>query len=148
LVIAGKKGWMFEPIFEKVKKLGLTDKVVFTDFIPEEDKPGLIKGAKVFVLSSYWEGFGLDALNAMAAGVPVVVSNVGSLPEVVGNAGVLVDPTNIESISEGIGHVLSLPKSEYNSIVKKGLLQAEKFSWIRTAREVLKICLQTKQVKP
>lgn len=139
LVIAGKKGWMFEPIFEKVKKLGLKDKVIFTDFVPEEDKPGLIAGAKVFVLPSFWEGFGLDVLNAMACGVPVVVSNVGSLPEVAGEAGVLVDPGNIDSIAGGIKEVINAPQEKYNNMQEAGLRQAKKFSWEKTARETLKI---------
>lgn len=139
LVIAGKKGWMFGPIFQKVKDLNIEDSVVFTDFVPEEDKAGLIKGAKVFVLPSFWEGFGLDALNAMAAGVPVVVSNIGSLPEVVGDAGILVDPKSIESITTGIDKVISAPKEKYNSIAKLGLMQAKKFSWDKTAKETLKV---------
>jgi glycosyltransferase involved in cell wall biosynthesis len=139
LVIAGKKGWLYQPIYEKVGKLGLNDKIVFTDFVPEEDKPGLIKGAKVFVLPSFWEGFGLDVLNAMGSGVPVVASNVGSLPEVVGEAGVLVDPNSIDSIVKGVSHVLSMGELEYNSMVDRGLAQAKKFSWEKTARETLKI---------
>lgn len=139
LVIAGKKGWMYESIFNKVKKFDLEDDVIFTDFIPEEDKPALIAGAKVFALPSFWEGFGLDALNAMASGVPVVVSNVGSLPEVVGGAGIMVDPNDTESIAEGLNKVLLAPKAKYNSMVEKGLSQAKKFSWEKTARETLKI---------
>lgn len=139
LVIAGKKGWLYEGIFEKVEKLGLKTKIIFTDFVAEDDKPALISGAKVFVLPSYWEGFGLDVLNAMACGVPVVASNIGSIPEVVGNAGVLIDPCSIESISEGISKVLSMNKSDYNSMVAKGLIQASKFSWEKTARETLRI---------
>jgi len=139
LVIAGKKGWLYQPIYKKVEKMNLEDKVVFTDFVSEEDKPGLIKGAKVFVLPSFWEGFGLDALNAMASGVPVVVSSVGSLPEVVGDAGVLVDPNSIDSIAKGVDSVLSMGNLEYNSIVKRGLAQAKKFSWEKTARQTLEI---------
>lgn len=139
LVIAGKKGWMYGSIYEKAKRLGLNDEVVFTDFIPEEDKPRLIKGAKLFILPSFWEGFGLDALSAMASGVPVIVSNVGSLPEVVNGAGILVDPNSPKSIADGIKKVLSMTKSDYNSIVTKGLAQAKKFSWEKTARETLKI---------
>jgi len=127
--------------------LGLTDKVVFTDFVPEEDKPALINGAKVFVLPSFWEGFGLDALNAMAAGVPVIASNIGSLPEVVGDAGILVDPNNVSEITSAIDKVLSMNKSDYNSMVEKGVAQAKKFSWEATARETLNICLKTKQAK-
>ena len=139
LVIAGKKGWMYESIFNKVEELGLTGKVIFTDFVPEEDKPELIAGAKVFVLPSFWEGFGLDALNAMASGVPVVASNVGSIPEVVGAAGKLIDPNSIDSIADGISGVLSMSKLEYNSMVEKGLSQVKKFSWEETARKTLEI---------
>src|SRR3989304_166409 len=80
LVIAGKKGWLYESIFEKVKKLGLTREVIFTDFVPEEDKAPLIRGAKVFALPSFWEGFGLDALNSLAFVGPVVAFPVWWLP--------------------------------------------------------------------
>ncbi len=139
LVIAGKKGWMFNFIYNKVKELKIEDRVVFTGFVPEEDKPGLVKGAKAFVIPSLWEGFGLDALTAMACGVPVIASNVGSLPEVVGEAGILVDPNSSQSIAGGIGKVLTMNKTEYNSIVKKGLEQVKKFSWEKTARETLKM---------
>jgi len=129
LVIAGKKGWLYESIFKKAEQLGLTDKVVFTGFVPEEDKPGLIRGAKVLVLPSFWEGFGLDAVNAMASGVPVVASHAGSLPEVVGEAGILVDPDDIDSMAQGIESVLSADSTKYNRIVAAGLSQARKFSW-------------------
>jgi glycosyltransferase involved in cell wall biosynthesis len=139
LVIAGKKGWLYESIFERVQKLGIEKKVIFTDFIPDDDRAPLIAGAKLFVLPSFWEGFGLDVLNAMACGVPVVCSNVGSLPEVAGDAGILVDPYNTDSIKEGIEKVLSMNPSEYNKIVDKGLTQVKKFSWEKTARETLKI---------
>lgn len=139
LVIAGKKGWMFDSIFEKVKELGLENKVIFTDFVPEVDKPALIRGAKIFVLPSFWEGFGLDALNAMACGVPVVASKVGSLPEVLGDSGVMINPHNVDDIADGINRVLSMNKLEYNSMIQKGLSQAKNFSWEKTARETLKI---------
>ncbi len=138
LVIAGKKGWLYESIFERTKSLGITDRVMFTDFVAEEDKPRLIKGAKVLVIPSYWEGFGLDALNAMACGVPVVSSTAGSLPEVVGDAAIPVNPKSPVSIAKGIERILSMNKREYNSIVERGLAQAKKFSWDKTARETLK----------
>ncbi len=144
LVVAGKKGWLYKTIFEKVAKMGLKDKVVFTDFISEEDKFALIGGAKVFVLPSFWEGFGIDTLSAMAMGIPVVASNVGSLPEVVGEAGILVDPYDNESIANGITKVLSMSKSDYNRIVEKGLAQASKFSWEKCARETLEVLEKSK----
>lgn len=139
LVVAGKKGWLFDSIFKKTKDLGLEKEVVFTGYVSEEDKPALIKGAKAFVLPSYWEGFGLDVLNAMAGGVPVVVSDVGSLPEVVNGAGILVDPYKAKSIENGIIKLLSLDNVGYNKYVKAGLAQANKFSWADTARETIKI---------
>jgi glycosyltransferase involved in cell wall biosynthesis len=145
LVIAGKKGWLFEPIFEKVKKLGLEKRVIFTDFVPEEDKPPLMAGAKVFCLPSFWEGFGLDVLNAMACGVPVVVSKVGSLPEVAGQAGIYVDSKEPKSIAEGLKRVLSMSDLEYNKLREKGLAQAKKFSWEKTTRKTLKILEEIKK---
>lgn len=146
LVIAGKKGWMFDDIFSEVKKLNLQNSIIFTDFVNEEDKASLIAGAKVFVLPSFWEGFGLDPLNAMASGIPVVVSRVGSLPEVVGDAGILVDPYNIDSIAEGVGEILESSKAEYEKFVKKGLEQARKFSWEKTARQTLGVLESVKNV--
>lgn len=145
LVIAGKKGWLYSPIFEKVKELGLTKEVIFTDYIVEGDKPALIAGAKAFVIPSFWEGFGLDVLPAMACGVPVVVSKIGSLPEVVGEAGIFVDPDSVESIAAGIKKVLSMSKVEYNKQVKKGLAQAAKFSWEKTAKKTLEIIENAKR---
>lgn len=139
LVIAGKKGWLYESIFAKVKKLGLSKDVVFTGFVDEEDKPALIKGAKAFVLPSFWEGFGLDPLYAMALGVPAVVSKEGSLPEVVGDAGVLIDPYKPESIAQGLEKVLSMDKNEYNRIIEAGLKQAEKFSWPKTGQKTIEV---------
>jgi glycosyltransferase involved in cell wall biosynthesis len=145
LVIAGKKGWLYQSIFKKAEELGLNDKIVFTDYVSEEDKPALYKGARVFVSPSFWEGFGLDALNAMACGVPVVASNVGSLPEVVGKAGMLVDPYSSDSIAGGLRNVLSATKSKYNGIVETGLKQAAGFSWEKTARQTLKIIEEVKK---
>jgi len=139
LVIAGKKGWLYDSIFKKVKSLGLEKDVIFTDFVAEEDKPALIKGAKVFVLPSFWEGFGLDVLNAIACGVPAVVSNIASLPEVVGSAGILVDPYKPESIASELNKVLLMAKKDYNILVEAGLSQANKFTWESTARGILRV---------
>lgn len=139
LVIAGKKGWLYNSIFRKARELGLGNEVIFTDFVPEEDKPALIRGAKVFCLPSFWEGFGLDPLNAMGSGVPVVVSSRGSLPEVVGDAGIMVDPEDMYSIASGLKTVLSLSEIEYNKFMVQGLRQAEKFSWEKTARQTLRV---------
>jgi len=135
LVIAGKKGWLYQSIFEKVKELGLEERVVFTGFVDEEDVPALMVGAKVFTLPSFWEGFGIPAVNAMACGVPVVVSNAGSLPEVVGEAGVVVNPYQPEDIARGIKEAID----NRDELVEKGLEQAKKFSWEKCAEQTLKV---------
>jgi glycosyltransferase involved in cell wall biosynthesis len=139
LVIAGKKGWLYESIFDVVKAKGLESYIVFTDFVPEDEKPYLIKGAQAFVLPSFWEGFGLDVLSAMAMGVPVVVSDRGSLPEVVGDAGLIVNPDNLESIAQGIIDVLSMKSQDRAILIKKGYERASSFSWEQTARKTLSV---------
>jgi glycosyltransferase involved in cell wall biosynthesis len=139
LVISGKKGWLFESIFKKIEELGLKNKVIFTDYLAEKDKPALLAGAKVFVLPSFWEGFGMDVLNAMSCGTPVVISSVASLPEVAGKAGVYINPNKPESIARGIKEVLSMNNVEYSKLVKKGLNQVKLFSWEKTAKKTLKI---------
>lgn len=145
LVVTGKKGWSYESIFQKVKDLGLTDHIIFTDFIPESEKPALIAGAKLLALPSFWEGFGLDVLNAQASGIPVVVSNKGSLPEVSGDAGVIVDPYSPQSIAQGMKKVLTLNDLEYNKLVKAGLENVKGFSWRKTALETIKILEEVKE---
>ena len=139
LIIAGKKGWMYEQIFKKVQTLGLTERVVFTDFVPEEDKPALMAGAKVLVCPSFWEGFGMIALEAMAVGTPVVVSDIASFPEVVGKAGILVNPKDPTSIATGIEKVLNMPEKQYNELVARGAAQAKKFSWEKVAKQTLEV---------
>lgn len=140
LVISGKKGWLYENIFRTVKDLSLEKDIIFTDFLPEEDKVPLIAGAKLFALPSFWEGFGLDVVSAMALGVPVLVSNRGSLPEVVGNNGVIVSPESKEDIARGILDVINMPKLKKEKMIikAKGYVN-KKFDWYSTARETLKI---------
>ncbi len=137
LVIAGKKGWLYESIFKKVNSLKLRKRVIFTGFLAEEDKPSLIKGAKAFVMPSFWEGFGIDVVNAMACGVPVVISNQGSLPEIGGEAAVYVNPYDAHSIADGIIKVLSMSRNDYNKIVKENLKWVKRFDWEKTARKSL-----------
>ena len=142
LVIVGKKGWMYEEIFEKVKTLGLEKEVIFTGYVADEELPALYKGAECFVLVSLYEGFGFPVLEALSFGVPVVVSNVSSLPEIAGNAGVLVDPYDVKDIAQGITKVLRYSNTERQSMIEKGLKQAKKFSWEKCARETLKVLME------
>ncbi len=138
LVIAGKKGWLFKTIFQKVKDLGLVNKVIFTDFVQANDLPALISGAKVYVLPSLYEGFGLPVVEAQSCGVPVVVANNSSLPEIVGKSGVLVDPLSVDSIYEGIKLVLE-DNSLRDKLIKEGFKNCERFSWAKTAAETLRV---------
>lgn len=137
LVIAGKKGWLYQEIFSEVKRLGLEARVVFTGFVSEEEKPYLISGATAFVLPSFYEGFGIPVLEAMGLGVPVVASKGGSLPEAGGETALYCDPYSDQSISEAIGKVLDLNEKQRDEIIKGGLRQTEKFSWEKCARKVL-----------
>lgn len=139
LVISGKKGWLYEDIFKLVQELDIEDRVIFTDFVPEEDKPALLAGARVFASPSFWEGFGMHVLEAMASSIPVVVSNIGSLPEIVQDAGILVDPYSPKDIARGLREVVTATQNRYNMLARKVVSQAEKFSWEKAARETLKI---------
>jgi glycosyltransferase involved in cell wall biosynthesis len=126
LVIAGKKGWLYESIFKQVKKLGLDDDVIFTDFVDEQDKAPLIGGTRAFILPSFWEGFGLDVLTAFALHIPVIASDV------------LIDPKDTDSIANGIKSVLSMSKTDYNKLVLREKKQLGKFSWEEAAKLTLK----------
>lgn len=136
LVLAGKKGWLFESIFSEVEKLGLTNEVIFTGYVPDDDLPSLYNGASLFVYPSFYEGFGLPPLEAMACGCPVVAANISSLPEVVGDAGVLVDPNRSDDLAEAMIKVLR--DYELSACMSnRGIARAATFSWERCAQETL-----------
>lgn len=138
LVIAGKKGWMFDEILETPEKLGIKDKVKFLEFVPNEDLPSLYSKALCFVLPSLYEGFGLPVLEAMANKCPVITSNVSSLPEAGGDAALYVDPENVGDIVAKMEKVISDGKLR-EQMIKKGLEQVKKFSWEKTAKETLSV---------
>lgn len=143
LVIAGKKGWLYSTIFDKVERLGLKERVVFTDYVDEEDKPALIAGAKVLAAPSFWEGFGMQVLEAMGCGVPVVISEVASLPEVAGDAGVYVDPYKTDSIARGLEKILEMEAKDYQNLVKKSVKRAEQFNWDKTAEKTIEVIMNS-----
>ena len=142
LVISGKKGWMYKNLFAEAKELKLGNDVVFTGFVAENDKQALMKGAKVFLSPSHWEGFGLHVLESISQGTPVVSSSKGSLTEVLGDSGIYVEPKDSKSIFEGIVKVLNLNETEYNKLVEKGTKQAQKFSWEKSALKTIKVLEQ------
>jgi len=136
LVIVGKKGWMYDQILQKSNELGIEDKVIFTDFVPDNDLPSLISGAKVYVNPSLWEGFGIPVVEAQACGVPVAVSNSSSLPEIVGDSGALFDPTDVNAITSALGNLLTNAKTR-SDLVKKGHENLKRFSWEACAEQTL-----------
>ncbi|MEK7851993.1 MAG: glycosyltransferase family 1 protein, partial [Deltaproteobacteria bacterium] len=138
LVITGRKGWLYAPLFELIKSEGLEQNVIFTGFVPDEELPYIYNGADLFVYLSLFEGFGIPPLEAMVCGVPVICSDATSLPEVVGDAGILVDPMDQEGVEKAILNVLISP-SLRREMQEQGFLQAGKFSWERTARETLEV---------
>jgi len=138
LVLVGAQGWRNEQLARTIDSLNLKDKVIITGFVKDEDLPYIYKGATVFVYPSLYEGFGLPPLEAMACGVPVISSNISSLPEVIDGAGILVDPENEVAIAEAIKKLILKPKLA-QKIAKKGKARSRKFSWERAAKETLKL---------
>jgi len=138
LVIAGAKGWLYDEVFEKAKNSRFSKDIIFTGFINEKDKPYLYNLAKIFVYPSFFEGFGLPPLEAMACGVPTIVSNASSLPEVVGNGAIMIDPYNVDELALAIRKVLE-DKDLREDLIKKGLKQAKKFDWNKTIQQFLEI---------
>lgn len=134
LVIAGKKGWMYDAIFAQVSALGLADRVVFTGYVAEEDLPRLYGGARAFVYPSRYEGFGLPVLEAMQCGAPVITSDVSSMPEVAGGAALLIDPDDVGGLADALARVLS-DDALAADLSRRGIARAAGFSWERCARE-------------
>lgn len=138
VVVAGWRGWLWEDSLRSVAELGLDDHVRWLGYVSDNDLPCLYAGAQVFVYVSQFEGFGLPPLEAMASGVPVVASQVSSLPEVVGDAGLLVDPDSTEEIAEAVWRILA-DHALQQELRAKGLARASRFSWRQTARHTLEI---------
>jgi glycosyltransferase involved in cell wall biosynthesis len=112
--------------------------VVLTGYVPDEDLAALLSGALTFVFPSLYEGFGFPVLEAMACGTPVVCSNVSSLPEVAGDAALLVDPLDVEALAAALARVMA-DEALRVDLVARGLDQVQRFSWQRCAEETLQI---------
>ncbi len=138
LVFVGKKGWLYEPFFRRLRELALTDQVIITGFVPDDDLPALYAGADVFVFPSIYEGFGLPVLEAMACGTPVVCSNASSLPEVAGEAALMVDAGDVAGLASAIRRVIE-DHDLRASLSARGVVQAQRFTWEETARRTLTV---------
>jgi glycosyltransferase involved in cell wall biosynthesis len=138
LVLAGKRGWLHDQIFAQVQQSGVQDRVVLTGYVPREDLPALMSGALAFVFPSLYEGFGLPVLEAMACGTPVLCSRASSLPEVAGDAALLVDPLDTAALAAALRRIVT-DESLRRTLVERGFDQVRRFSWRRCARETLDV---------
>jgi glycosyltransferase involved in cell wall biosynthesis len=133
LVLVGKYGWMYKEVLDLVDDLDLENMVRFTGYIPQEELPLVYNLASLFVYPTKYEGFGLPALEAMACGVPVITTKIASLPEIVGDAGILIPSNNIEELFNAMSRVLE-DQALREKLTSDGQLRAKKFSWERTAQ--------------
>lgn len=138
LVIAGGRGWLYEEIFSLVERYDLTDRVHFTGYVSESDVPLLMSGAELFCFPSFYEGFGMPPLEAMACGTPTIVSDRASLPEVVGDAALTVDPELPAEICNAMKKILTDPPLK-NLLSQKGVARAAVFTWENSAAELNKL---------
>jgi len=139
LVMAGKNGWMNEGFEKELKNSKVKDRIILTGFIDESEKYLLIKNAKALVLVGLFEGFGIPALEALSCGTLPVVSNTSSLPEVIGKAGILVDPYDEVSIARGLKKALAITPEQHKLFRKHATMQIQNFSWKNSAQEVYNV---------
>ncbi|MDM8530669.1 glycosyltransferase family 1 protein [Anaerolineales bacterium HSG25] len=138
LVLAGGQGWLYNEIFSRTQQLRLTEQVIFTGYIAEADKATLLSDAVAYLFPSLYEGFGLPVLEAMSCGTPVLTSCTSSLPEVAGDAALLVDPHNTQSIAVGLMALLTNPMLR-ERLSEHGFQQIQKFSWSTTAKQIWQV---------
>ena len=138
LVLVGKQAWLSGETLRAVERENLRDHTIFTGYVPEADLPALYTGALCFVYPSYFEGFGLPPLEAMQCGAPVITGNLTSLPEVVGDAGLMIDPFDESALSRALARLIDEPELRAQ-LSARGLRRARTFHWRETARMTLQV---------
>ncbi len=138
LLLAGRRGWLYESLFERVKTLNLGDLVKFADYVEQDDLPALYSGALALTFPSLYEGFGLPPLEAMSCGTPVIASNASSVPEVVGDAGILLDPRDPRQWADAVIE-LSADEEMRRALSRKGMERVSHFTWERCAGQTLDV---------
>jgi len=136
LVFVGAKGWLYQPVFDAMRALGLEGDVILPGYITDEDLPAIYAGASLFVFPSLYEGFGLPPLEALASGVPTIVSDASSLPEVVGDAALQVPPTDTGALAGAMERVLS-DAALAERLAAAGPERAALFTWEKAAEETV-----------
>ncbi|MBO0726461.1 MAG: glycosyltransferase family 4 protein [Blastocatellia bacterium] len=138
LVIVGRKLWLASEIFDEVKRQRWADDVIMTGYVADEDLPAVYRAARAFVYPSLFEGFGLPPLEAMACGTPVVTSDVSSLPEVAGDAALLIDPNDEGALANALLEIVN-DEGLRSKLREKGIAQAKKFTWRAAAERTLSL---------
>lgn len=138
LVLVGGKGWLYDEIFAKVERLGLSGRVHFTGYVPDKDLPLWYNSATAFVFPSVYEGFGMPVVEAMACGTPVIAANTSSIPEAAGESALLFEPQDVSALANHIAQVVGNP-SLAAKMGKQGRIQAQQFSWVRSGRDMTQI---------
>ncbi len=135
LVIVGKRGWLYQELRAQIESSNLQSLISILDYVPLEDMPALLSGARAFVFPSLHEGFGLPILEAQACGVPVICSNTSSLPEAAGQGALFVNPRDVDAMADGIARVLgdSVLRAE---LIARGFENVRRFAWEVSARRV------------
>lgn len=138
LVVTGRKAWKTAGIFTSLRELGLEEDVILTGYVADDDLPALYSGASVFAFPSLYEGFGLPPLEAMACGTPVVTSNASSLPEVVGDGGLTVEPSDVRGFAAALERLLT-DEALHETCRERGLARAGRFTWEAAAAAHLEL---------
>jgi glycosyltransferase involved in cell wall biosynthesis len=138
LVLAGRRGWLADPLFQRVEALGLQDVVCFPGYVVDADLPALLSGASCFAFPSLYEGFGFPVLEAQACGAPVLAANTSSLPEVAGAGALLVDPLDSHAIAAGLLRIIG-DAALRDRLRAAGFANLSRFSWQRCAQETLAV---------
>lgn len=146
LVLSGELNPLYENIKKEIQGNQFEKDIIFTGYVAKEDKPYIYNLAKLFVYPSHFEGFGLPLLEAMACGVPVITSHNSSMPEVVSNSAILVNPLRPEELGQAMKTMLT-DKMLYSHFRAKGLNMAKKFSWKKCAKETLELISKIKKKK-
>lgn len=138
LVLTGKKYSTYHEYITTAESLGVKDSLIFTGFIPEKYLKTIYSEAEALLLISFYEDFGIPILEAMECGIPVITSNISSMPEVAGEAALLVDPNNIQEIVEKMNNIVN-SKILRKQLIERGFKRVKQFSWERTAKQTLKV---------
>ena len=138
LVVAGARGWKTSAIYRTIQSLGMGDKVISLGYVDERDMPDAYNAAIALLFPSVYEGFGIPIVEAMACGIPVITSNVSSMPEVAGDAAILVDPLDVKSIAVGLKRLVD-DRNLWQQMRERGLQRAKMFSWEGAARQTMEV---------